>query len=162
MYYGWRIVAISAVSRFLQGGLYSNGLAVYFLPVSRDLGLSRAALSFAFALRSLESGFDGPLMGYLVDRFGPRFMVRIGVVLAGIGFILLAFTQNYLTFLLVFLAVLALGFSAGFTHPFMTVINQWFSRRKSSGNELGPCGDRGCGCPTRSRPVKWCKSESSC
>ncbi len=131
IYYGWRIVVISAVSRFLQGGLYSNGLAVYFLPVSRDLGVSRTSLSFVFALRSLESGFDGPLMGYLVDRFGPRFMVRIGVVLAGLGFILLYFTNSYFTFLLVFIGVLALGFSAGFTHPFMAVINQWFSRRRA-------------------------------
>jgi sugar phosphate permease len=144
IFYGWWNVAISSFSHILSGGLYSTGLSVYFLPISRDLGLTRAALSMAFTLRSLEAGLDGPLTGYLVDRFGPRAMVRIGVVLAGLGFVLLAFTNSYLTFLLVFLGVLAMGFSVGFTHPYMALINQWFQRRRAMalslafvGNEVG-------------------------
>ena len=55
IFYGWWNVVISSLIHFLTGGLYSLGLAVYFLPISRDLGLSRAKLSLAFTLRSLES-----------------------------------------------------------------------------------------------------------
>lgn len=144
MFYGWWIVIIAAACQSLGGGLYSTGMTVYFLPVSRDLSLSRAALSLAFTLRSLESGLTGPWVGYLVDRMGPTFMVRAGCVLAGIGFIALALTQSYLAFLLVFIFLLGLGFSAGVTHPFMAIVNQWFARRRAlaitlsySGTELG-------------------------
>ena len=140
IFYGWWNVLISSVLHFLTGGLYSLGLAVYFLPISRDLGLSRAALSLAFTLRSLESGLDGPLTGYLVDRLGPRAMVRAGGVLAGLGFILLAYTHSYLTFLLAFLGVLAIGFSAGFSQPLMVLLNNWFARRRALAITLGFVG----------------------
>ena len=140
-FYGWWIVAVASVFQILTGGLYGTGLAVYFLPISRDLGLSRAALSLAFTLRSLESGLDGPLTGYLVDRLGPRAMMRMGTALAGLGFILLALTHSYATFLLVFLGLLAVGFSAGVHHPVMALINQWFSRRRALAMNLGYVGN---------------------
>ena len=60
MFYGWWIVIIAAVCQSIGGGLYSTGMTVYFLPVSRDLSLGRAALSLVFTLRSLESGLTGP------------------------------------------------------------------------------------------------------
>ena len=141
VFYGWWIVATAHVFQILTGGLYGTGLTVYFLPVSRDLGLSRAALSLAFTLRSLESGLDGPLTGYLVDRLGPRIMMRFGVMVAAAGFILLAFTHSYATFLLVFLGLLTVGFSAGVHHPVMVLINQWFSRRRALAMNLGYVGN---------------------
>ena len=76
LFYGWWMVGIAAAVQFLSGGFYQLGFSVYFLPISRDLGLSRTAISLAFSLRSVEGGLDGPFVGYLVDRFGPRFMFR--------------------------------------------------------------------------------------
>ncbi len=57
-------------------------------------------------------------------------MVVAGGFIAGLGFILLSFTHNYLYFLIVFVGVLSLGFKAGFNHAMMAAINQWFIRRK--------------------------------
>ncbi len=140
LFYGWWIVTVSFLAQVLAGGFYMVGLAVYFLPVSRDLRLSRAELSFAFTLRSLEGGLDAPLLGYLIDRKGPRFMFRVGGVLAGIGFVLLAFTHNYVSFLVVFLGVLHLGFTGGITLPMSTVVNHWFARRRALAATLGQLG----------------------
>ncbi len=140
LFYGWWIVIIAFVCHALSGGFYSTGMAVYFLPVGRDLGLSRAALSLAFTLRTLESGIDGPLLGMLVDKLGPRSMVRIGGLVAGLGFVLLAFTRDFVSFVVVFVGVLALGMSAGVHHPFMAIINQWFVRRRATAITLGLVG----------------------
>jgi sugar phosphate permease len=144
VFYGWWIVIVSGVCQAVVGGLFSTGMSTYFLPVSRDLSLSRAALSFVFTLRSLESGLNGPWVGYLVDRLGCPFMIRAGCTLAGIGFIVLAFTQTYLAFLLVFVLLLGFGVSSGVNHPFMALINHWFARRRGlaltlsySGTEIG-------------------------
>src|SRR5881398_2192585 len=100
IFYGWWMVGIAAAIQFLAGGFYQLGFSVYFLPISRDLGLSRTALYLVFSLRSFEGGIDGPLVGYLVDHLGPRYMFRIGSVLTGLGFVVLAFTHDYLSFLL--------------------------------------------------------------
>ena len=135
------MVTAAAVCQFLSGGLYHTGMTVYFLPVSRDLGLGRAAMSFVFTLRSLESGFDGLLIGFLIDRFGARTMVRWGGVVAGIGFILLAFTHDFLSFLLVYIFILSMGFSAGSNHPLMALLNNWFARHRAFAITLGFVGD---------------------
>lgn len=140
VFYGWWIVAVAFISYFVVGGLYSTGMTVYFLPLTRDLGLSRAQLSLAFTLRSLESGLDGPLVGYLVDRLGPRFMVRAGVALAGCGFVLMAATQEYWSFVLVFVGALGIGVSAGIHHAYLALINQWFARHRSMAMTAGYLG----------------------
>ncbi len=140
VFYGWWIVAVASAIQFFHGGLYGTGFSVYFLPVTRDLGVSRAALSLAFTLRSLETGLDGPLVGYLVDRVGPIRMIRVGVILGGLGFVLLGLTQTYLAFLLVFLFMLALGMSAGVGHSLMPLLNQWFARHRAIAITLGYTG----------------------
>jgi sugar phosphate permease len=127
-YKGWRIVIISGLFHVMFGGFYHTGLSVYFLPLIRTFDVSRTKMSFAFSMRSLEGGIEGPLTGYLVDRIGPRFVVIAGVVVGGVGFILLGLTQSFLSFVLVFLGVLTIGFSAP-SHGLMATINFWFRRR---------------------------------
>jgi sugar phosphate permease len=134
------MVAIAAGIQFLAGGFYQVGFSVYFLPISRDLGLSRAAMSLAFSLRSLEGGLDAPLVGYLVDRLGPRFMIRTGGVLVGLGFVLLAFTHDYLAFMLVFLGLIVLGINSGVALPTSTLVNHWFARKRAMAITLSHIG----------------------
>jgi MFS family permease len=130
IFYGWWIVAAGGILNALGGGTYWMGFSVYFLPVTENLGLSRAQTSLAYGLGRLEGGLEGPLAGYLVDRLGPRTMIAFGGLLAGTGFILLALTHTYLTFILVYVGVLAMGMNAGFNHGIMAAVNQWFVRRK--------------------------------
>ena len=50
--------------------------------------------------------------------------------MAGLGFVLLAFTHSYLTFLLVFTGLLASGFQVGFNHASMAAVNHWFLTKR--------------------------------
>ncbi len=138
-YKGWRIVIISGLFHAMFGGFYHTGLSVYFLPLIRSFGVSRTQMSFAFSVRSLEGGVEGPIAGYLVDRIGPRIIVIAGVIIGAVGFILLGLTQSYLTFLLVFLGVLTIGFSMPF-HGLMATINFWFRRRLGTAMSLATTG----------------------
>ncbi|MCZ6452564.1 MAG: hypothetical protein O6918_17095, partial [Deltaproteobacteria bacterium] len=67
LYYGWRMLAVGSLMRMLGGGLHFYGFTVFFLPLSRDLGLSRAATSLVFSLARAEGAIEGPLAGYLID-----------------------------------------------------------------------------------------------
>jgi MFS family permease len=98
--------------------------------VLKELNLSRAATSLPFSLARLEAALEGPIVGYLVDRFDVRLMLVAGTVLAGVGFILLSFTHSYLLFLLVFLGPLTTGFQSGFNHATMASVNHWFRRKR--------------------------------
>ena len=144
VFYGWWIAIAGAVQDAVKGGTFDEGFLFYLLPITRDLNISRAAVSLPFAMARLESAFSGPIMGYLIDRFGPRWMLAVGGFLSGLGFVLLAFTHNYILFLLVFVGVLSVGFQAGYSHAMLAAINTWFIRRRglamsvvSNGDALG-------------------------
>ena len=128
--YGWWITIVGLVMNMMASGTYWTGASVFFLPITRDLELSRAATSAAFSLARLEGGLGGPLVGYAVDRFGPRQIALIGGVVAGLGFVLLSQASNYAMFLIIYVGVLSVGFNGGFNHAIMTSVNSWFVRRR--------------------------------
>jgi OFA family oxalate/formate antiporter-like MFS transporter len=90
LYYGWRMIAVGSALRILGGGLYFYGFSVFFLPLSYDLGLKRAAMSLVFSLARAQGAFEGPIAGYYMDRYGPRPLILLAIVMTGIGHMLLS------------------------------------------------------------------------
>ena len=94
-----------------------------------QFGWSRAQLTGAFSMAQLEGSIIGPLMGYLIDRLGPRRMVLIGLVITGLGFLLFSRTNSIFIFYLSY-GMIMLGTAAGTWLPYMSVVNRWFVRRR--------------------------------
>ena len=130
LFYGWWIVLIGCVQDAVKGGTFNTGFTLYFLPVLTELHLSRAATSLPFSLAKLESALEGPLVGYLIDRFDVRVMLVVGTLLAGLGFLLLSFVHSYVLFVLVFIGPLTVGFQSGFNQATMAAVNHWFRRKR--------------------------------
>jgi sugar phosphate permease len=131
LFYGWRMVAVGCAIRMLGGGFHLYGFTIFFLPITQELGLSRAATSLVFSLARAEGAIEGPAAGYLIDRLGPRPMMLAGVLLSGAGYMLLATVDSYYGLLAVYLGVISLSFSAGFMHSPMVLANTWFIRRRA-------------------------------
>jgi len=131
LFYGWRMVGASAAVRLLGAGLHSYGFTVFFLPLSQELNLSRTATSFAFSLSRAEGAIEGPIVGHLLDRYGPRPVMIVAVSLMGIGYLLLSQAQTYVMFLLVYTGLISLAHSGGFMHAPMTLTNSWFIRLRA-------------------------------
>jgi len=125
------MVAIGSALRILGGGLYYYGFSVFFLPLSADLGLSRAATSLVFSLARAQGAFEGPVAGYFMDRFGPRPVILMAIVMNGAGHMLLSNVQSYFALLLTYLGVVSLSFQAGFMDAPMVIANTWFARLRT-------------------------------
>ena len=95
-----------------------------------EFGWSKAAIAGAFSLQQIENGMLGPVQGWLIDRFGPRLSLRIGVILFGLGFIAFSQINSLLGFYVAYLLI-AIGASLGGYFPFTVVIVNWFERRRS-------------------------------
>jgi MFS family permease len=129
VFYGWWIVTGGFSLQMIVGSLMIHSFTAYFPLLQTQFGWSRSLLSGAFALSRAESGILGPLQGWLIDRFGPRMMVRVGMLMFGAGFILFSQTDSVLDYYLTF-ALMAAGSSiAGFLTVATTVVN-WFERRR--------------------------------
>ena len=130
VFYGWWIVAISAAADALKHGTFNRGFTFYVNPLSRQLGVGVGIVALAEMLGRMEGGLQGPLLGWLNDKFGPRFIMLLGGGTSGLGFILFSLTDSYIYFLLVFVGLMSLGFRAGYNNALMPAINQWFRRRR--------------------------------
>jgi len=131
LYYGWRMIGIVSALRVLGGGLHQYGFTVFFLPVTQELGLTRASTSLAFSLARAEGSLAAPIVGYLLDRYGPKPLMFSAALLAGIGYILFSLVNSYATFLIVYLGVISVAFTAGFVHAPTVVANSWFIRLRA-------------------------------
>jgi sugar phosphate permease len=131
IFYGWRMIGLVSAIRVVGGGLHQFGFTVFFLPISQDLGISRAATSLAFSLSRAQGAIEAPLVGYLIDRYGPRPIIVTAVFLAGVGYILLSWVRDYTSFMIVYLGVICLAFVAGFVHSPLVVANSWFIRQRA-------------------------------
>jgi Sugar phosphate permease len=131
LFYGWRMVAASAAVRMLGAGLHSYGFTVFFLPLSQELHLSRTATSFAFSLARAEGAIEGPIVGNLLARYGPRPVMLVAVSLMGLGYLLLSQTTTYIAFLIIYTGLISLAHAGGFMHAPMTLTNTWFIRLRA-------------------------------
>ncbi|MGH7872614.1 MAG: MFS transporter [Candidatus Binatia bacterium] len=131
LYYGWRMIAVGSILRILGGGLYFYGFSVFFLPLSQDLGLTRAATALVFSLARAQGAFEGPIAGYFMDRHGPRPLMLIALTMTGIGHMLLSGVTSYITLLIVYMGVVSLSFHAGFMDAPMLIANTWFIRKRT-------------------------------
>jgi len=131
MYYGWRMVGLGGFISSLNKTAVNKGFPVFVLPVEEAFGLNRASVSLLFSLARAESGFTGPLDGWLVDRLGPRTTLFFGVLLVGVGFVLLALSPNVWVFGLVYMGAITMGSNLGFSYSMSALINNWFYRQKA-------------------------------
>jgi MFS family permease len=130
VFYGWWIVAGGFSLQMVIGALMIHSFTAYFPLLQAHFGWSRTMLSGAFALTRAESGLLGPLQGWLIDKFGARMMVRIGVLLFGIGFIFFSQIDSVLGYYVTF-TIMSVGSSiAGFLTVATTVVN-WFEKKRS-------------------------------
>jgi sugar phosphate permease len=127
IFYGWYMVGAGAGLQFLQAALMTQAFGAYVAVLQEERGWSKTALSGAAALQQMEVAILGPILGWIIDRFGPQGIIRIGVVVFGIGLMLLSFTDTLPTFYAAFV-VIALGSSLCGFFPVNVALINWFER----------------------------------
>jgi len=129
LFYGWRVVFACAGIVFLTGGTFFYGFGTLITPISDEFGWSRALIAGAFALRTELSGLEAAVVGYLVDRVGPRRLLVGGVFLVGAGFILFSLIQEA-WHLYAVTALIAMGLGATAGPVAMAAVAHWFQRKR--------------------------------
>ncbi|MEZ4737394.1 MAG: MFS transporter [Caldilineaceae bacterium] len=129
LFYGWVVVAVTAVTLFFSAGIRSAP-GVFILPLEQDMAWTRSAISFAVSIGLIMLGIAGPLSGWLMDRFGPK-----RVTLVGLLFVAVAMVGSYqitqlwhLNLLWGVISGLGAGMVGGVLGP--AVANRWFVERR--------------------------------
>jgi MFS family permease len=112
-------------------GLYFS-FPVFFVALLEEFGWSRGATAGAFSLSSIVQGLLAPVVGILVDRFGPRRVMLAGALLLGGGCVLSSSIGSLWSLYLVTGMLVAAGVCAVGWVPCGALISRWFANRKGS------------------------------
>ena len=131
LFYGWWMAVAGFGVLFYTSGVFFYGFAPFFAEILDEFQWKAGVASIAFAFQRMEQGIFGPIVGYVVDRFGPRKSILGGMFILGCGFIGLSFIDNLWQFFAAF-ALVALGLAFGSFLTVNTAVNSWFIRRRGT------------------------------
>ena len=130
-----QVAATSFFALFAIVGLALYGLPFYYDYMVREFGWTRTQVTSGNALSKLIVGpLFGFFAGWVVDRFGPRRLMLVGIAMAGLALIGLG-NMNALWMFYFFYLLNALGYVCAGPLPNQVLLSRWFD--KSRGKAMG-------------------------
>ena len=155
LFHGWYVVAAAAGINVYGAGVWFYGFPIFFKVLLDEFGWTAAAGAAVISLSRLEGGLEGPIIGWAVDKFGPRRMAIIGAVIAGTGFFLMSAVapvsfgpinlSAFVVFVLLYAGWMSIGYNTGFGHASQAAVNAWFIRKRSRAFAVFSLGAGGSG-----------------
>ena len=138
IFYGWRILGVILLTGLFAGPTSQVFIGLLVDPINADTGWSKTAIAGSVTFGGILAGVSAPLVGLLADRYSPRVLMTLGVLLMGGSFFLIAGAGG------VWVLVLGYGVARGIAQnmiagvvPRVVVVN-WFRRMR--GRAIGLVG----------------------
>ena len=133
VHYAWVIVGVGAVMRLFSSSFRSSS-SILIPRLVESFGWSFGQVGLGFAIQWIVSGMFGPPAGWMGDRYGVRWTMRLGAVLFIVGMVLTGFMQNLWHIYLFFGVILSAAMGI-FQVPLTAAVTIWF--RKHLGVGMG-------------------------
>jgi MFS family permease len=140
IFYGWYIVGVGFLSHLVCAFHLSSTLSVFLKPLTDDLRVSRGLFSLLRSGEIVIGAVMAPFVGTWVDRYGGRWLMAGGALLAGIGFILLSQVTAFWQFLVVRWLFVTVG---GIFMCYMVIavtISRWFVKKRGRAIAIASLG----------------------
>ncbi|MBH42617.1 MAG: hypothetical protein CL787_03730 [Chloroflexi bacterium] len=141
IFYGWYIVLAAAAINVYGAGVWFYGFPIFYKVLIDEFGWARATGALVVSLSRVEGGLEAPIVGWFVDKFGPRAMAVIGAIIFGIGYLLMSLVSDFsvgpiqisalVVFILLYAGIMSIGYNTGFSHASMAAVNGWFIKKRS-------------------------------
>jgi len=135
-HYAWYILASCIAFYGATMGILINTQGIFMPPMLKDLGWSATQYSAAGIISGLVSVLTLLIVDKVYKRFPTKWVLFISVFIYAAGFLLKAFTHNYLYYCCI-CALLGIGAAFVLYVPAPMLINAWFHQKK--GFALGIC-----------------------
>jgi MFS family permease len=141
--YGWVIFGLSFLNLVTEGGL-KNTVPVVYVALRDSFHWSAAATSGVFSLAGLVGALVAPLLGRLLDRWGPRYLFPCGGLLIAVGWCGSSFVTDLWPLLLFYSVIATIGENSISSFTTIATLSPWFPRTRGrmlgladAGNPLG-------------------------
>jgi OFA family oxalate/formate antiporter-like MFS transporter len=113
--------------------------ALFTQPLTEALGSSLTMLQITFSMLIVVQTFLSPFQGVLVDRFGPRALLSIGTIIAGLSWVLAAQSSSVLTLYMTYGLLGGIGTGIVYVGVIGHMV-QWFPDRRGLATGLAAAG----------------------
>ena len=118
----------------------SSTLSIFLKPLTEDLAVSRGLFSLLRSGEILIGAAMAPLVGPLVDRYGGRWLMATGALVAGLGFVLMSQIGAFWQFLILRWVFVTVG-GVFMCHMVVSVtISRWFVRKRGRAIAIASLG----------------------
>ena len=131
LYYGWYIVGVVLATGIPRVGLNGSFFGIFLKPMSEDFGWTRAQTTLAVTIGTLIAAGLGVVLGRVLDRFGPRWMMSGGLAILAASYFGLARVDSLLAFYFVYSIGRAMMQSATGHTLMYALVSKWFIRRRA-------------------------------
>jgi len=112
---------------------------LFVQPFQQATGAALPAIQITFSVLIVLQTWLAPLQGYLVDRFGPKFLIAAGAALTGLGYVLSANATSVMALYLSYGALC--GFGTGIVYiGVIGLMVRWFPDRRGLATGLAAAG----------------------
>ena len=141
LYYGWIIVAVALVSMMFWFGIRSN-FSVFYVALLEEFAWKRGDSAGVQSMALITYTVMAPLVGGLIDRFGPRRVVVPGILILALGLILCRTIENLAQFYIFYGVVVGTGITCIGIVTYSAILAHWFEKRRglASGVALSGMG----------------------
>ena len=129
-FYGWVIVAVMSVVGGWALGMGGSSIGLFIDPMREELGFSNAIFGWANTARMVLGATSGMILGRVLDRYGPRYLLALTGVGAGLLIILIGRIDHEWQLVGIFALLGLIGMQGNapiYTGP---AVAKWFVRQR--------------------------------
>jgi MFS family permease len=139
LYYGWIIVAVALISMAFWLGIRSS-FSVFYVTLLEEFPWSRAGSAGVQSMALITYTFMAPLVGGLIDRFGPRRVIVPGILILAVGLMLCSRIETLTQFYIFYGVVAGTGISCIGIVSYSAILAHWFEKKRGLASGIAVSG----------------------
>ena len=138
-YYGWIIVAVSALTIFFSGPGQTYSVSTFIDSYINEFGWTRSTVSGMYSMGTLTAGLLMGFVGNFIDHRGHRAMTTAIALIFGLACLGMSLVTTPITLFAGFFSIRLLG-QGSMSLSSSTLVPQWFIRKKGRALSLVAIG----------------------
>ncbi len=131
IYYGWYIVSVVFAIEITTVGFNGPFFSLFLKPMSQEFGWTRTMTTGAVTIGTVVAAVISFGVGWILDRYGPRWMLAAGCLVLGAAYLGLSQVNSLLVFYLIYAVGRSVFQSALGRNMLNALTSKWFVRRRA-------------------------------